>query len=261
MLSQLDKAKNIPPYLSYISFQSFLDSLAQGVPTRIDHSVMKTMSGSQQSQMKQVLRYLNLTDNYGNATADLEALVESTDSQRRQLLDRIVRTAYDFLFTDSFTLTRATAAQLEEKFRQAGASGDTVRKCVTFFVNIAKDAGIELSTFILSQATPRPVQSKSRSQRPKTTSARAKGSSRTTSGSTATNASIPPLAGVSSAEAIWAQQLLEKFPSFDPAWPDEVKAQWFEGFRHLMQMGRSHRQPETSDTDDAPEDDDAAMAA
>lgn len=28
--------------------------------------------------------------------------------------------------------------------------------------------------------------------------------------------------------------LLSKFPSFDPAWPDEVKIKWFDGFNELM---------------------------
>jgi hypothetical protein len=32
----------------------------------------------------------------------------------------------------------------------------------------------------------------------------------------------------------WQQLLLSKFPSFDPAWPDDVKTKWFEGFNQLM---------------------------
>jgi hypothetical protein len=32
------------------------------------------------------------------------------------------------------------------------------------------------------------------------------------------------------------QLLLSKFPSFDPAWPDEVKTKWFEGFNKLMEQ-------------------------
>lgn len=33
---------------------------------------------------------------------------------------------------------------------------------------------------------------------------------------------------------VWAEQLLAKFPQFDPAWPDEVKLKWFDGFDRLM---------------------------
>jgi hypothetical protein len=32
----------------------------------------------------------------------------------------------------------------------------------------------------------------------------------------------------------WAEQLLSKFPQFDPTWPDEVKLKWFDGFDRLM---------------------------
>jgi hypothetical protein len=28
--------------------------------------------------------------------------------------------------------------------------------------------------------------------------------------------------------------LLAKFPEFDPAWPDPIKAKWFEGFEQFM---------------------------
>jgi hypothetical protein len=114
---------------------------------------MKTMSGTLQSQMKQTLRFFGLADQYGNTTPDLDALAESQGSQRQELLRHIVKRSYSFLSDDTFDVRRATQNALEEKFRQTGASGDTIRKCVAFFVNISKDAGIELSSYILNQPT------------------------------------------------------------------------------------------------------------
>jgi hypothetical protein len=32
----------------------------------------------------------------------------------------------------------------------------------------------------------------------------------------------------------WEEKLLDKFPSFDPAWPEDLKAKWFAGFERLM---------------------------
>jgi hypothetical protein len=32
----------------------------------------------------------------------------------------------------------------------------------------------------------------------------------------------------------WPQLLLSKFPTFDPAWPDDVKSKWFNAFDKLM---------------------------
>ena len=34
--------------------------------------------------------------------------------------------------------------------------------------------------------------------------------------------------------AAWAEMLLAKFPEFDPAWTDDVKAKWFDAFDRLM---------------------------
>lgn len=31
--------------------------------------------------------------------------------------------------------------------------------------------------------------------------------------------------------------LLEKFPSFDPAWNDDLKLKWFEAFDELLKKG------------------------
>jgi hypothetical protein len=32
----------------------------------------------------------------------------------------------------------------------------------------------------------------------------------------------------------WVEQLLSKFPNFDPGWPDDVKLKWFDAFDRLM---------------------------
>jgi len=34
--------------------------------------------------------------------------------------------------------------------------------------------------------------------------------------------------------------LLAKFPSFDPAWSDEVKRDWFTAFHQMMKLGKSN---------------------
>jgi transcriptional regulator with XRE-family HTH domain len=39
----------------------------------------------------------------------------------------------------------------------------------------------------------------------------------------------------------WENTLLSKFPDFDPAWSDEVKAKWFEGFKAMKEMMASQQ--------------------
>ena len=34
----------------------------------------------------------------------------------------------------------------------------------------------------------------------------------------------------------WHSALLAKFPAFDPSWPDNVKAKWFETFEKLREI-------------------------
>jgi hypothetical protein len=36
--------------------------------------------------------------------------------------------------------------------------------------------------------------------------------------------------------------LLSKFPELDPAWPDDVKAKWFDSFKELMSMRRAEEE-------------------
>lgn len=38
---------------------------------------------------------------------------------------------------------------------------------------------------------------------------------------------------------VYRTQLLAKFPEFDPSWPDEIKAKWFEGFSQFMEMAKN----------------------
>jgi hypothetical protein len=32
----------------------------------------------------------------------------------------------------------------------------------------------------------------------------------------------------------WHGALLDKFPNFDPAWPDEIKLKWFSAFDEML---------------------------
>ena len=51
------------------------------------------------------------------------------------------------------------------------------------------------------------------------------------------NEAIPPATGQVPDQLSWYEMVLAKFPSFDPAWPDDVKARWFEAFDTLLKKG------------------------
>ena len=97
---------------------------------------------------------------------------------------------------------------IDEAFNQTEATGDTV-KMYRVFSTAAKDADIDLSSFLKKMRY-------TKTTRP----ARRNGSAASFEEEELEN---PPPAST------WEKMSMRKFPTFDPAWPDEVKANWFDG--------------------------------
>ena len=140
--------KPIPPYLPYKTFVNTLAAWRVALPGRIDRSLLGSYSGAIQSWMLGTLRYFELTDMTGHPTDRLRALVAAEGEVRQKHLAELVRLGYPFLFTEGLDVSKITTAQLDEKFTESGAHGDTVRRCVGFFMGLAKDAGIPLSPYL-----------------------------------------------------------------------------------------------------------------
>ncbi len=224
--------KAIPPYVPYKTFINFLDNLRQGIPQRIDRSIapFRSMSGALQGQVRLALEYLNLIADSGETTEGLKHLVHAEEGiKREQALKGVLIPAYPFIFENGLDLERATQRQLEERFAQAGATGDTLRKCVSFFLYAAKGAGIKLSPHFKKVRGPRKGTAKPRRKeatipKPKISpSEESKGPYKDQQ---------PQQSGGDS----WESILLSKFPTFDPAWSDEVKSKWFDDFKALMEL-------------------------
>jgi hypothetical protein len=205
----------IPPYVPYRTFLTFLDSLRGGMPSHVDKSVLTSMSGAVQSWLKTSLRAMGLIDRAGVPQERLCALVTAEGQDRNRLLREIFESTYGFLSKD-VDLQSTTPARLEAAFVAAGASGDTVRKAVAFMLSLARDAGIELSPHLSKPgALPRPGRPPARK--------RAGGE------------------GTGLVPDHWVDRLVQKFPEFDPAWPDELKAKWFDGFDRLVDARKRAR--------------------
>ncbi len=219
MAEEKAERRSVPPYIPYRTFKSFVESLKQGIPGRIDRSLMASMSGTAQAQLIAALRYLGLVTAVGLPTEKLTRLVSSEGQERQKALRDILSAAYSFLTEDGFDLQRATAKQLEEQFTKAGVSGETVRKCIAFFTLAAKEAQLPISPYVGKGRSGRSSGPRSR-RSPIGSPGRLE---------TAVADEIEPIG--------WLNLLLSKFPSFDPAWPDEVKSKWFDAFERLMQRG------------------------
>lgn len=219
-----DPKKLVPPYAPYRSFRNYCESLKQGIPSQIDRSVMRNMSGALQSQLTATLRYLGLINGTGQPTDRLSRLVNSEGRERQTVLQDIAKAAYPYLFRErEFDLKTATPKMLADKFADLNASGATVGKCISFFIALAKEAEIPLAPHLLvmrGNRTSKPRRTKP-DQIPPTPTPNANGTP------LATDLTSMP----------WNQLLLSKFPSFDPSWSDEVKSKWFDGFHRLMRQG------------------------
>jgi hypothetical protein len=227
MATSDDAGKKIPPYLSYRTFRSFLDGLkAVGVPGRIDRSVMQTLSGANQSWLLGALRYLRLASDEGVPTEALRHMVQAEGVERQKRLQELARDAYPFLFREGFHLQTATPRQLEEAFLGVGPTGDTVRRCVTFFVAFAKDAALPLSPHILRTTRAARAPRRRRGNGSQSQAGLAAGMDERLD-----EQNPPP-----SSSGVWAKLLADKFPTLDPSWPDDVKSKWFEAFENLMEM-------------------------
>jgi hypothetical protein len=221
--------KALPPYVPYKTFINFLDNLKQGIPQRIDRSIapFRSMSGALQGQVRLALEYLNLINENGETTEGLSHLVHAEEGvKREQALKDVLIPAYPFIFENGLDLERATQRQLEERFAQMGAGGDTTRKCVAFFLNAARGAGIKLSPHFKKVRAPRTKSRRKEAPIPKPKMSPSEESK-------SPPADQPPQ---QSGGESWENILLSKFPSFDPAWPDEVKSKWFDDFKALMEL-------------------------
>jgi len=205
--------KRLPPYVSYRTFLNFIERLEREMPARIDRSYWSDrLAGSTGTQLMAALRFLNLIDGDGVPSSQLRLLASAKGDKRGELLRQIATESYNFVLGGSFDFHIATYAQLEEVFHHNFELADDVnRKCIKFFVTLASDAGLPLSSFI--------------TKRVRTLSAGAGAKAKRRSAKSNRNLVIPHEI---------ADELAAKFPTFDPSWSDEVKLKWFDAFDKLL---------------------------
>ena len=203
----------LPPYVAYSTWQRMLEELRVNIPSRIDTSYFEhlKLSGSTRSMLKGALVFLGLITSDGTPAAELRQLVHSEGGERKAVLGQVVRQAYGPFFAE-LDLEHITMGQMREYLRSRGATGDIGRKCLSFFLSIAADAGMSLSPHLANAK---------RGRRPKAAAAKI------------TRKQIPP-APPAKPPLVWEELLLKKFPDFDPSWSDEAKQKWFDDFAELV---------------------------
>ena len=150
------KSAGTPPYTSYRTFKTFIEDLREnGVPSRIDRSVLTRCSGVVGTQLMHALRFLGLIEDQGRPTQRLKELVNAHGAARwPEKLSELLRQVYAPMF--AIDLETATPSHFNEAFRRAFPAADAVvQKCVTFFLYAANDAGVKISGRVLKGRKPR----------------------------------------------------------------------------------------------------------
>lgn len=145
-----------PPYIPWKTNCTVLEDFkTNGLPPRIDNSVLRRFSGGMGSQIKSAYRSMGLMDEQGRPTPHLDAMVKSygTDGFGEQVRAMIART-YPFL--SKIDLMTATPSMFADAFKDGtSAKEDVLRKCRTFFLQAAPVAGIEIGPRIANATFPR----------------------------------------------------------------------------------------------------------
>lgn len=148
MANSEDK-KPCPPYVSYASFKGFINGLGESiVPNRIDKTVMSNYNGSTVYALLPALQFFKLIDKDGTPSPLLKKLAKANDEDMPELLNPMVKDCYHFLFQNGFDISSSSAGQVIDVFNDQGVNGATVTKCMSFFLSIAKDSGIEVSPLV-----------------------------------------------------------------------------------------------------------------
>jgi hypothetical protein len=218
--------KHSPPYVSYKTFGNFISQLQPQVPTRIDRSIWGDMfSGSTGTQLMSAMRFLNLIDANSRPTPRLRVLPSASGEHRTALLRQVTEEAYAFVLKGTLDTQNATYAELADVFQNTyNVKSDVCRKCIKFFTEISKDAGISLSPQITKKRkVPR-------------TNSGTKNTNKKVGTRTNENFVVPDKDPKVPGILTWHQMLADKFPHFDPAWNDDIKKKWFEAYFELFKI-------------------------
>jgi hypothetical protein len=230
MAQEQPETRSIPPYVPWKTFAKFIEGLRTAMPSRIDRSLMGTMSGAIQAQLIASLRYLDLITENGTATDRLRQLVKSTDGEDfREKLGDVILSGYGPIFGDPETggvdMDNGTYKQLFDAFGNTGAQGETIRKCIAFWLAAMKAGGMTTSPHFVARGVRGYSASKKKRERG---IARPAGGSNDASQDADDEDDLPPVP-LSRFEV-----LMSKFPTFDPTWAPEVQAKWFDAFERIQ---------------------------
>ncbi len=194
------------------------------MPARVDRTYLRDLGFSDSTilTIRTGLYFLGLVDDQDEPTERLRSMVSVEDGSANRALKQMIEEVYQPALA-GLNLETSTIGLLQERFARWGADNNVGHKCVSFFLALAKDAGIPLSPYLLKRSRI------GATQRANLPSATIPVRRRRSAAPTARSAS----AGYG---ATATNPLTTKLPDFDPQWPKEVRDQWFEHAQALQTM-------------------------
>ncbi len=209
-----------PPTIAFRSFKIALSVFKEkgAIPAKFDRSIWTNkLYSTNLREILEAFRFLGLMDEASTPTKQFAALVSACDTpawpaELRSLLERSFE---PLLATRISTLTAGGLLKVMRTIYRT-ESEDT-RKCCNFFIHAARDAAMDLAPYALNTARSRCTSAGGHDHRHEP--------------ATPENASrgIPEVAGEQT-----IQMLLAMLPSYDTAWPDDIKRYWFGAFHELV---------------------------
>lgn len=145
-MADIEKTKANPPYLAFSTFLNAITGLAEhGVPDQIDKSIFGNMSGSDKYGLMAALNFLDLVDADGKPTKDLKTIATGTAEERKAAIGKVLTAKYPRALK---SIATGTPDSLLKNFDYETGQAVT-QKCVRFFLNAAKEAGVTVSAHIL----------------------------------------------------------------------------------------------------------------
>ena len=135
-----------PPYISYTTFNNALASLAeQEIPTPIDRSVLKQFSGANQGLVLNTLRFMGLTNEKDEPTEKLYEYAKADTEKRKSILAQLLTERYS---EQVQILPNGTPQKFKESFDNLNVEASVKKKCISFFLQMAKATSFPISTHI-----------------------------------------------------------------------------------------------------------------
>lgn len=237
-MTEVEQSSKLPPYVSAKSFFKLIENLKTLVPGQLDRGYMLNaakFNGSTATQVLTATRFLGLVKG-STPEPILREWVKQEGDEWKRTLEKILRGAYAPIF--ELDLETATDGMVREAFRKAfGTDGEVAAKCIAFFITACERAGIKLSPIITKRAragvgSGASAKARRRRGQPQAVETEQEVGPVFSSG----NGAEAPRPPSTPTEVEWMKfrVLVDKFPRFDPTWPDELKARWFTAYEAFM---------------------------